>query len=95
MCRYGVFIGHAKDIAHNLTKKITKSVASYSSFIYSYDTNSYTIRVRLYHMNVRVWYVPYAYGMKYAYGTQHGVERDCIVGKVNNYGLYTLRETAY
>ena len=22
-------------------------------------------------MRIRVWYVPYAYGMKYAYGTQH------------------------
>ena len=23
-----------------------------------------------YHMHIRVWYVPYAYGMKYGYGTQ-------------------------
>ena len=32
---------------------------------------SYTVRVwytKLYH--IRVWYVPYAYGIKYAYGTE-------------------------
>ena len=23
-------------------------------------------------MRIRVWYVPYAYGIKYAYGTQQG-----------------------
>ena len=39
--------------------------------LYAYGTNSHTIRVRLYHMRIRVRYVPYAYGMKYAYGTQH------------------------
>ena len=39
--------------------------------LYAYGTNSHTIRVRSYHMRIRVWYVPYAYGMKYAYGTQH------------------------
>ena len=38
--------------------------------LYAYGTNSHTIRVRLYHMRIRVRYVPYAYGMKYAYGTQ-------------------------
>ena len=26
--------------------------------------------VRSYHMRIRVWYVPYAYGIKYTYGTQ-------------------------
>ena len=39
--------------------------------LYAYGTNSHTIRVRLYHMRIRVRYVPYAYGMEYAYGTQH------------------------
>ena len=38
---------------------------------YAYGTNSHTIRVRSYHMHIRVQYVPYTYGMKYAYGTQH------------------------
>ena len=43
--------------------------------LYAYGTNNHTIRVRLYHMRIRVRYVPYAYGMKYAYGTQHGQEK--------------------
>ena len=38
--------------------------------LYAYGTNSHTIHVWLYHMRIRVRYVPYAYGMKYAYGTQ-------------------------
>ena len=46
--------------------------------LYPYGTNSHTIRVRLYHMRIRVRYVPYAYGMKYAYGTQQPYD---ILGK--------------
>ena len=38
--------------------------------LYAYGTNGHTICVRSYHMRIRVRYVPYAYGMKYAYGTQ-------------------------
>ena len=30
---------------------------------YAYDTIIRTIRVWLYHMRIRVWYVPYAYGI--------------------------------
>ena len=39
---------------------------------YAYGTNSHTIRVRSYRTRIRVWYVPYAYGIKYSYGLQHG-----------------------
>ena len=46
--------------------------------LYAYGTNSHTIRVRSYHMRIRVWYVPYAYGMKYAYGTQQRKEMFCM-----------------
>ena len=38
---------------------------------YAYGTIIHTIRVWLYHMRIRVWYVPYAYGIKYAYGIEH------------------------
>ena len=45
------------------------------TYVYAYGT---TIRVwyrKTYHTRmvhtIRVQYVPYAYGMKYAYGTQH------------------------
>ena len=30
-----------------------------------------TIRVWLYRTRIRIWYVPYAYGTKYAYGIEH------------------------
>ena len=49
--------------------------------LYAYGTNSHTIRVWLYHMRIRVRYVPYAYGMKYAYGTQ----------QLRGYLLYIMR----
>ena len=38
--------------------------------IYAYGTNSHNICVRSYHMRIRIRYVPYAYGIKYAYGTK-------------------------
>ena len=41
-------------------------VATVEAMVYSY-----TICVWLYLMRIRVWYVPYAYGIKYAYGTEH------------------------
>ena len=37
---------------------------------YAYGTIIHTIRVWLYHMRIRVWYIPYAYGTKYAYGIE-------------------------
>ena len=33
-------------------------------------TNSHTIHVRLYRMHICVQYIPYAYAIKYTYGTQ-------------------------
>ena len=38
--------------------------------LYAYSTNGHTICVRSYYMRIHVRYVPYAYSMKYAYGTQ-------------------------
>ena len=49
--------------------------------LYAYG---HTVRVwytKLYHTRtvrtIRVWYVPYAYGIKYAYGTEHRHETTC------------------
>ena len=57
--------------------------------LYPYGTNSHTIHVRLYHMRIRVWYVPYAYGMKYAYGTQHYQHYFVLHNKLYNKCLAT------
>ena len=38
---------------------------------------------------IRVWYIPYAYGIKYAYGTEH----DIYYTKCSNASPYLLKST--
>ena len=45
---------------------------------YAYGTIFRTISVWLYRTRIRMWYVPYAYGTKYAYGIEH-VAINCFV----------------
>ena len=73
--RYTLFRGlHSNNIIIIITIYALLVNSNSIVHLYAYGTNGHTIRVRLYHMHIRtrtVCPVPYAYGMKYACGTQH------------------------